>query len=91
MLTSSHAAISQQHIVPQNVQRTDHHIPTPSTHHSEVGRVVDFEDLDELRKARRRCTRKVFFFFFSTTRRLWRLRIAESAKSFLSSNHGQNG
>ncbi len=56
-----------------------------------MGRVVDFEDLDGFTKATRRCTRKVFFFFFSTTRRLWRLRIAESAKSFLSSTKGQNG
>jgi hypothetical protein len=52
---------------------------------------VEFEDLDTSREATAGWTREVFSFSFSSTRRLWRLGIAESAKSFHSSIDGQNG
>jgi hypothetical protein len=63
-------------------QQTDPYKPTQLHPHSQVGDAVGRWDLEKSMKGQLRCTRNLFFFFFSPTRRLQRLGIAESAKSF---------
>ena len=82
---------SEQTIVQSHGSRTDqpHETRTNNeSHHSELNTSVDFHDLEESMKSR--LIELVFFFSysFSRTRGLWRLGIAEMAKSLESEAEG---